>query len=128
LDDRLIDKTSELNCKPILPLRPQPATNNAKRLDPLIWLDSLFKDVYDIQNRLHSIRGTEIAASSKLVDHLIDLSSAPLPDIILDEQDKLENKSDKVSNETYNFLQVLMSDWTRWISSPTTIFIQLTCR
>ena len=52
----------------------------------------LSRDAAQFASRVSSLRHTKISAAGKALDKLIDDSRRPVPDVLLDEQDKLEDK------------------------------------
>lgn len=71
----------------------------------------LSRDAAQFAGRVSSLRHGKIAAAGKALDKLIDNSRGPVPEELLDEQDKLEEKG---INEMENLGKFVMNVVTQW--------------
>jgi hypothetical protein len=68
--------------------------------------------VQDFVSRLHSFRNNAFPLPGATLDKMIDTSSKKIPDVLLDEQDKLENES-KPLDSIDKFIPALQSQWKK---------------
>jgi hypothetical protein len=68
--------------------------------------------VQDLVSRLHSFRINTFPLPGSTLDKMIDTSSKKIPDVLLDEQDKLENES-KPLDLIDKFIPALQSQWKK---------------
>ncbi|KAI0320620.1 hypothetical protein OF83DRAFT_529791 [Amylostereum chailletii] len=73
--------------------------------------ESLSRDAAQFASRITALRHGRISAAGKALDRLIDNSRKPVPEELLDEQDRLE---DKGINEMENVGKFLLSVVTQW--------------
>ena len=66
----------------------------------------------DFVSRLHSFRMDTFPLPGATLDRMIDTSSKKIPDVLLDEQDKLENES-KPLDSIDRFIPALQSQWRK---------------
>lgn len=71
----------------------------------------LSRDAAQFAGRVSSLRHGKIAAAGKALDKLIDNSRGPVPEELLDEQDKLEERG---INEMENLGKFIMNVVTQW--------------
>ena len=73
----------------------------------------LSKDAAILSTRISSLRHGKISAAGKALDKLIDESRKPVPDIILDEQDRLENKGITEMEDLGSFVMNVVMQWKK---------------
>jgi hypothetical protein len=73
--------------------------------------EALSREAAQFAGRISSLRHGKITAAGKALDKLIDNSRTPVPDELLDEQDKLEEQG---INEMENVGRFIMSVVTQW--------------
>ena len=73
----------------------------------------LSKDAAVLSTRISSLRHGKISATGKALDKLIDESRKPVPDIILDEQDRLENKGITEMEDLGQFVMNVVMQWKK---------------
>jgi hypothetical protein len=73
----------------------------------------LSKDAAALSTRISSLRHGTISATGKTLDKLIDESRKPVPDIILDEQDRLENKGITEMEGLGQFVMNVVMQWKK---------------
>jgi hypothetical protein len=73
--------------------------------------EALSREAAQFAGRILSLRHGKITAAGKALDKLIDNSRTPVPDELLDEQDKLEEQG---INEMENVGRFIMSVVTQW--------------
>lgn len=73
----------------------------------------LSKDAAVLSTRISSLRHGKISAAGKALDKLIDESRRPVPDIILDEQDRLENKGITEMENLGQFVMNVVMQWKK---------------
>jgi len=73
----------------------------------------LSKDAAVLSTRISSLRHGKISATGKVLDKLIDESRRPVPDIILDEQDRLENKGITEMENLGQFVMNVVMQWKK---------------
>lgn len=73
----------------------------------------LSRDAAALSTRLSSLRHGKISAAGKTLDKLIDESRKPVPDIILDEQDRLENKGITEMEDLGQFVMNVVMQWKK---------------
>ena len=92
----------------------------------------LSRDAAQFASRASSLRHSKIAAAGKALDKLIDESRKPVPDELLDEQDKLEDKGINEMEDIGKFVMNVVMQWKKYCQShalPTeklTLFAELT--
>ncbi|KAF8640093.1 hypothetical protein AX17_001331 [Amanita inopinata Kibby_2008] len=73
----------------------------------------LSRDAAQFAARIASLRHGKITASGKVLDKLIDMSRKPVPEILLDEQDKLEEKGMNEIEHVGKFIMNLVMQWRK---------------
>jgi len=73
----------------------------------------LSKDAAILSTRVSSLRHGKISATGKALDLLIEESRKPVPDIILDEQDRLENKGITEMEGLGQFVMNVVMQWKK---------------
>ena len=76
--------------------------------------ERLSRDAAQFASRASSLRHSKIAAAGKALDKLIDGSRKPVPDELLDEQDKLEDKGINEMEDTGKFLMNVVMQWKKY--------------
>ncbi|RPD62191.1 hypothetical protein L227DRAFT_609438 [Lentinus tigrinus ALCF2SS1-6] len=74
---------------------------------------NLPKEAAQFASRTSSLQHTKIALAGKALDKLIDNSRKPVPDELLDEQDKLENEGITEMEEIGNFVMQMVVQWKK---------------
>lgn len=75
--------------------------------------EQLSRDVVQLSSRILSLRNGSVASSGKALDKLIDDSRKPVPDPMLDEQDRVEEKCDKELASVSKFLMSAVMQWKK---------------
>lgn len=75
--------------------------------------EELSKDAAQFSSRVTSLRHGHVSVAGKVLDKLIDDSRKPVPDIILDEQDRLEEKCVKDLEAIGKFGMAIVLQWKR---------------
>lgn len=88
--------------------------------------ERLSRDAAQFASRSSSLRHTKIATAGKALDHLIDESRAPVPDELLDEQDKLEDKGINEMEDTGKFVMNVVMQWKKYTASYLSQMLSLT--
>ena len=73
----------------------------------------LSKDAAALSTRISSLRHGKISAAGKALDKLIDESRTRVPDIILDEQDRLESKGITEMENLGQFVMNVVMQWKK---------------
>ncbi|OCH93570.1 hypothetical protein OBBRIDRAFT_749253 [Obba rivulosa] len=73
----------------------------------------LSRDAAQFASRLSSLRHTKIASAGKALDKLIDHSRKPIPDELLDEQDRLEDKGINEMEDLGKFIMNVVMQWKK---------------
>ncbi|EMD41096.1 hypothetical protein CERSUDRAFT_111672 [Gelatoporia subvermispora B] len=73
----------------------------------------LSRDAAQFTSRLSSLRHTKIAGAGKALDKLIDHSRKPIPDELLDEQDRLEDKGINEMEDLGKFVMNVVMQWKK---------------
>ncbi|EKM59623.1 uncharacterized protein PHACADRAFT_88087 [Phanerochaete carnosa HHB-10118-sp] len=73
----------------------------------------LSRDAALFASRVSSLRHSKIAAAGKALDKLIGESRRPVPDELLDEQDRLENKGINEMEGVGKFVMHVVSQWKK---------------
>ena len=73
----------------------------------------LSKDAAILSTRISSLRHGNISVAGKTLDRLIDESRKPVPDIILDEHDRLENKGITEMENLGQFIMNVVMQWKK---------------
>lgn len=73
----------------------------------------LSKDAATLSTRISSLRHGKISATGKTLDNLIEESRKPVPDIILDEQERLENKGVTEMEGLGQFVMNVVMQWKK---------------
>ncbi|RPD61977.1 hypothetical protein L226DRAFT_535353 [Lentinus tigrinus ALCF2SS1-7] len=75
--------------------------------------EALSQEAAQFASRTSSLRHTKIALAGKALDKLIDNSRKPVPDELLDEQDKLENEGITEMEEIGKFVMQMVMQWKK---------------
>ncbi|KAI0921922.1 hypothetical protein AcW2_006758 [Taiwanofungus camphoratus] len=73
----------------------------------------LSRDAAQFASRISSLRHMKIAGAGKALDKLIDNSRKPVPDELLDEQDKLENHGINEMEDVAKFIMNVVMQWKK---------------
>ncbi|KIP09886.1 hypothetical protein PHLGIDRAFT_296788 [Phlebiopsis gigantea 11061_1 CR5-6] len=73
----------------------------------------LSRDAAQFSSRASSLRHSKIAAAGKALDRLIDESRKPVPDELLDEQDKLEDQGINAMEDIGKFIMTVVMQWKK---------------
>ncbi|KAF5393549.1 hypothetical protein D9757_000277 [Collybiopsis confluens] len=73
----------------------------------------LSRDAAAFSARVSSLRHGTVAATGKFLDKLIDHSRKPVPEVLLDEQDKLEEKCVSEMESIGNFVLNVVMQWRK---------------
>ncbi|KAK7061475.1 growth arrest-specific 2-like protein [Favolaschia claudopus] len=73
----------------------------------------LSRDAAQFSARITSLRHSKIAAAGKMLDKLIDTSRKPVPDDLLDEQDRLEEKGIAELENVGKFVMNAVMQWRK---------------
>ena len=76
--------------------------------------EELSRDAAQFSSRVTSLRHGHVAASGKVLDKLIDNSRMPVPDPMLDEQDRLEEKCANDLEAIGKFTMLVVMQWKKW--------------
>lgn len=75
--------------------------------------EALSKEAAQFASRTSSLRHSKILPAGKALDKLIDESRRPVPDEILDEQDKLENDGMTAMEDIGKFIMQVVMQWKK---------------
>ena len=75
--------------------------------------EALSKEAAQFASRTSSLRHSKILPAGKTLDKLIDESRKPVPDEILDEQDKLENEGMHAMEDIGKFVMQMVMQWKK---------------
>jgi hypothetical protein len=75
--------------------------------------EALSREAAQFAGRISSLRHGKIAAAGKALDKLIDNSRAPVPDELLDEQDKLEEQGISEMENVGRFIMSVVTQWRK---------------
>jgi hypothetical protein len=75
--------------------------------------ESLARDAASFSARVSSLRHGPIAAAGKVLDKLIDQSRKPVPEELLDEQDKVEEQGITDLESVGNFAMNVVMQWRK---------------
>ena len=89
------------------------AAANMSRAARFKLAEVLSKDAAILSTRISSLRHGKISVAGKTLDKLIDESRKPVPDIILDEQDRLENKGITEMEDLGQFVMNVVMQWKK---------------
>ncbi|KAH9939908.1 hypothetical protein B0H21DRAFT_755749 [Amylocystis lapponica] len=73
----------------------------------------LSRDAAQFASRTSSLRHTRVAGAGKVLDKLIDSSRRPVPEELLDEQDRLENKGINEMEDVGKFVMSVVMQWKK---------------
>ncbi|KAF9008745.1 hypothetical protein BDQ17DRAFT_1348855 [Cyathus striatus] len=73
----------------------------------------LSRDAAQFSGRISSLRHSKIAAAGKALDKLIDNSRRPVPEELLDEQDRLEEKGINDLEHIDKFIMAIVMQWRK---------------
>jgi hypothetical protein len=77
--------------------------------------EHLSRDAAQFSSRVTALRHGGIAAASKALDKLIDNSRKPVPDILLDEQDRLEEGAINEMENLGKFVMHVVMQWRKYV-------------
>lgn len=77
--------------------------------------ESLSRNAAQFASRVSSLRHSKIAGAGKALDKLIDHSRRPVPDELLDEQDKLEDHGINEMEDVGKFVMTVVMQWKKCI-------------
>ena len=89
------------------------AAANMSRAARFKLAEVLSKDAAILSTRISSLRHGKISVAGKTLDKLIDESRKPVPDIILDEQDRLESKGITEMEDLAQFVMNVVMQWKK---------------
>ncbi|KAH9894215.1 hypothetical protein C8Q73DRAFT_694913 [Cubamyces lactineus] len=75
--------------------------------------EMLSREAAQFASRVSSLRHTKIALAGKALDKLIDDSRKPVPDELLDEQDRLENEGITEMEDVGKFVMQMVMQWKK---------------
>lgn len=75
--------------------------------------ESLSRNAAQFASRVSSLRHSKIAGAGKALDKLIDHSRRPVPDELLDEQDKLEDHGINEMEDVGKFVMTVVMQWKK---------------
>ena len=96
-----------------------PAFSRSARLK---LAEILSRDAAQFSGRVTRLRHGEVAAAGKALDRLIDQSRKPVPEELLDEQDRLEEKCVCELENIGKFTLALVMQWRKYIAPLFTYF------
>lgn len=76
--------------------------------------ENLSRDAAQFASRVSSLRHSKITAAGKALDKLIDDSRKPVPEELLDEQDKLEDKGINGMEDVGKFVMGVVMQWKKY--------------
>jgi hypothetical protein len=76
--------------------------------------EALSREAAQYAGRILSLRHGKIAAAGKALDKLIDHSRKPVPDELLDEQDKLEEQGISEMENVGRFIMGVVTQWRKY--------------
>jgi hypothetical protein len=74
----------------------------------------LSKDAAQISTRVSALRHNKISPAGKALDKLIEDSRKPIPDVFLDEQDRLESKGITEMEDVGQFVMSVVMQWKKY--------------
>lgn len=75
--------------------------------------EMLSREAAQFASRVSSLRHSKITAAGKALDKLIDDSRKPVPEVLLDEQDKLEDKGINEMEDVGKFVMSVVMQWKK---------------
>lgn len=88
--------------------------------------EMLSRDAAYFGSRVTTLRHGRIASAGKALDKLIDLSRVPVPEELLDEQDRLEEKGITELEQIGKFAMNLVMQWRKYVDFRDTCLQSLT--
>lgn len=85
--------------------------------------EMLSRDAAQFASRVSSLRHTKITAAGKALDKLIDESRKPVPEALLDEQDKLEDKGINEMEDVGKFIMSVVMQWKKYAEPLSAVVI-----
>lgn len=79
--------------------------------------ENLSREAAGFSSRITSLRHVRIAGAGKALDKLIDRSRKPVPEVLLDEQDKLEERGITEMENVGKFVMDVVTQWRKYIRS-----------
>lgn len=89
------------------------ASTNLSRGARYKLFEQLSRDAAQFASRVSSLRHSKINAAGKALDKLIDDSRVPVPEVLLDEQDRLEDKGINEMEDVGKFVMSVVMQWKR---------------
>lgn len=77
----------------------------------------LSRDAAQFGARVTNLSHTRVTTAGKLLDKLIDHSRRPVPDVLLDEQDRLEEQGINQMENIGKFVLSLVMQWRKYVIS-----------
>ncbi|THH33803.1 hypothetical protein EUX98_g442 [Antrodiella citrinella] len=75
--------------------------------------EQLSRDAAQFASRVSSLRHSKINTAGKALDKLIDESRKPVPEVLLDEQDRLEDKGINEMEDVGKFVMSVVMQWKK---------------
>jgi len=91
------------------------ATSGFSRSIRFKFAELLSRDAAQFAGRVTSLRHGKVTAAGKVLDKLIDHSRKPVPEVLLDEQDKLEEKGIAEMENIGKFVMSVVMQWRKYI-------------
>ena len=86
----------------------------------------LSRDAAQFGARVTNLSHNRVTTAGRLLDKLIDHSRKPVPDELLDEQDRMEEKSIQDLDNVGKYTMELVMQWRKYVSSSLVPFTDLT--
>lgn len=77
----------------------------------------LSRDAAQFGARVTNLSHGRVTAAGRLLDKLIDHSRKPVPDVLLDEQDRLDDKCINQMENVNKFVLSLIMQWRKYVQS-----------
>lgn len=87
--------------------------------------ESLSHEAAQFASRVSSLRHSKVTAAGKALDKLIDDSRKPVPEVLLDEQDKLEDKGINDMEDVGKFIMSIVMQWKKYVQMASRFPCQL---
>lgn len=76
--------------------------------------EQLSREAAQLASRVSSLKHSKINAAGKVLDKLIDISRNPVPEELLDEQDRLEDKGINDMEDAGKFIMTVVMQWKKY--------------
>lgn len=76
--------------------------------------EQLSRDAAQLASRVSSLKHSKINSAGKILDKLIDISRKPVPEELLDEQDRLEDKGINDMEDVGKFIMTAVMQWKKY--------------